>query len=500
MPEASDINRQASYPISLHYIAYHAAREPNHIAVIDQGKAFSYDVFYCDICKMILALRALKLEPGQSVAVEFLPAHAKLATFYFHWVTILALETYGVATMSYTEDEAWCLDEIPETLDRIMTFSGSTKLNAQKLHMMDGEWLKLVMAQKPETSFTQAMIGPDMPCRIIKSSGTTGKMKYMFRSFENQDFIYGNAQFRGDFGRQSRYFSTMGFSVSAIQAAAVACTREGGACVYDTRVGTAEVLAKYAITHVTFLLHSLMKVLDSLPKDYVKPPNLKLLTIGSTVPDAVRKRILYSLANHVSEAYGANECSTTSTMNAEGVGTLMPGVDVEIVNDDDEPVVGEPGWIRVRSKGCVRGYINNPEATQKMFKNGWFYPGDIAIQKDHRMLQLIGRADDLLNIRGIKYAPQELEHRLLEALPIREVCIVTMADDEDVHHVVVVIVPQSARVKDEISKKLPALIPSLFGNSKLMFVSEMPRTTNGKIQRSKVKEFVKPEPVLQAES
>lgn len=250
MPEASDINRQASYPISLHYIAYHAAREPNHIAVIDQGKAFSYDVFYCDICKMILALRALKLEPGQSVAVEFLPAHAKLATFYFHWVTILALETYGVATMSYTEDEAWCLDEIPETLDRIMTFSGSTKLNAQKLHMMDGEWLKLVMAQKPETSFTQAMIGPDMPCRIIKSSGTTGKMKYMFRSFENQDFIYGNAQFRGDFGRQSRYFSTMGFSVSAIQAAAVACTREGGACVYDTRVGTAEVLAKYAITHV----------------------------------------------------------------------------------------------------------------------------------------------------------------------------------------------------------------------------------------------------------
>ncbi len=484
-------DRQTSYPITLQYIAYHAIRVPSNIAVIDQGKAFSYETFYRDICKMIMALRAFKFETGQSVAVEFLPQHAKLASFYFHWVTILAIETYGVATMSYTEDESWCLGDIRESLDLTMSFSGNDVAHAHKLHVMDGKWIKFAMAQELEAAYTQASIGSDTSCRIIKSSGTTGKMKFMFRSFENQDFIYRNAQFRGGFTRQSRYFVTMGFNVSAIQAAATTCVRSGGSCVYDTRTNAADTLAKYAITHVSFLLHSLMQVLDSLPKDYVKPPNLRLLTIGSAVSETVRKRILNSLASHFSETYGANECSTVSTMNAEGIGVFLPGVDVEVVNEHDEAVVGERGWIRVRSQGCVRGYINNPKATQKMFKNGWFYPGDMAVIKGHRMVQILGRADDLLNIRGIKYAPQEIEENLLEALPIREVCVVATADHEDIHHAVVVIVPQSMDDHDDIKKKLPGLVPRFFGNTKLMFVRELPRTAVGKIQRKKVAEMVK---------
>ena len=71
---------------------------------------------------------------------------------------------------------------------------------------------------------------------------------------------------------------------------------------------------------------------------------------------------------------------------------------MEAVNDGDEPVVGEPGWIRVRSIGCVSGYINNSEAMQKIFKNGSFYPGDVGVLKDHRMLKHIEWADDLFNI------------------------------------------------------------------------------------------------------
>jgi len=206
--------------------------------------------------------------------------------------------------------------------------------------------------------------------------------------------------------------------------------------------------------------------------------------------------VLHALASYFSETYGANECSTISTMNEEGVGVLLPGVDVQTVNDDDEPVVGEPGWIRVRSSGCVSRYINNPEATQKMFKNGWFYPGDIGVLKDHRMLKLIGRADDLLNIKGIKYAPQEIENSLLAALHIREVCVVTLADDEDVHHAVVVIVPKDTDGKNEIKQKLPGLVLSFFGNTKLIFVRKLPRTAGGKLQRKKITEMVKPEPAV----
>ena len=287
MPEMNDSDLQGNYPITLHHIAYHAVRVPDNIAVIDQGKAFSYAVFYRDICKMIIALRVFKFEPGQSVAIEFLPVHTQLGSFYLHRVTLLAMEASGVATMSYIEDEAWCLKEIPETLDWVMTFSGKAPLNAEKTHVMDKKWLKLVMNMQLRTSFAQADISARSHCRILKSSGTTGKMKYMFRSFENQDFIYNNAQFRGGFIRQSRYFVTMGFNVSAIQAAVTTCIHAGGTCVYDTRVNAADALSKYEIKHVSFLLHGLMQVVDSLPEDYVKPTNLRLLTIGSAVSEAV---------------------------------------------------------------------------------------------------------------------------------------------------------------------------------------------------------------------
>jgi acyl-coenzyme A synthetase/AMP-(fatty) acid ligase len=69
-------------------------------------------------------------------------------------------------------------------------------------------------------------------------------------------------------------------------------------------------------------------------------------------------------------------------------------------------------------------------------------------------------------------------------------------DHEDVHHAVVVIVPKNTNDNDEIKQKLPGLIPSFFGNTKLVFVCELPRTSGGKIQRKKVMEMVKPEPVV----
>jgi len=490
MTNAPDINHKASYPITVHHIAYHAGRVPEAIAIIDHGKAFSYEVFYRDICKMIAAFKEFEIKTNQAVAVEFLPTHDNLASFYFHWITLLALEAYGVATMSYTKEEAWCLEELRDTFDLVMTFDTDATMDKTRHHTMSGDWLRHVMSLQPVSSFSQSTIKPEAHCRIIKSSGTTGQMKYMYRSFENQDFIYRNAQFRGGYTRQSRYFATMGFSVSAVHAAATTCIQAGGACVYDSRESAGDVLSKYAITHASFLLHSLTQVMDSLPDHYLKPPNLRLLTIGSAISIPFRTRVLDKLATSVAETYGANECSTVSTMDADGNGVILPGVDIEIVDDNGALLIGAPGWVRVRSLGSVRGYIGNPEATQKMFKNGWFYPGDIAILREDRTLQLVGRGDDILNIQGLKYAPQELEYHLLDVLPIEEVCVLTCPDDEGIDRAVIVIVPKTDNDQGRISENLPALIPRIFGDTRLVFVSALPRTSSGKVQRGNVREMV----------
>ena len=80
---------------------------------------------------------------------------------------------------------------------------------------------------------------------------------------------------------------------------------------------------------------------------------------------------------------------------------------------------GEAGRIRVKTDRMVQGYLDDPGATERMFKDGWFFAQDLGIlQSDHR-LQVIGRSDDVLNISGHKISPDEVEDWLIKFLERR---------------------------------------------------------------------------------
>lgn len=465
------------------YIRYHAAQRPNGAAVIDQGKVFSFDVFNRDINRMLAALGDMPLTPGQMVGVEFLPGAGKFSSFYFHWLKLLALEALGVATLSFTRAEAPQMQQNLGALDFTLVFPEASKIPTKHQHVMTRDWITGTMARAPGEIPPQNQRHWNAASRVIKSSGTTGSMKYMIRSVENQEYIYRSCQLRGGFNRQSRFFAAGGFTVSAFHVAAVTCVRAGGVCVYDTRQSTAKALSSYAITDASFLVHSLMQMLETIPADYAKPSNLRILTIGSPVSAAVRARLLASLASDVSETYGTNESSTISTIDAVGMGAVLPGVEVEVVDDDDLPVTGTPGWIRVRSQGGVQGYLNNPAATEKMFRDGWFYPGDIGVKQDAHTLRVIGRADSILNIRGLKLAPEEFEEKLRDAVPVRDVCILTMPDHEGVEQVVIAVASGAHQYEKDITSKIQKVIPAFFGATRVIYVPDIPRTDTGKIER-----------------
>ena len=72
--------------------------------------------------------------------------------------------------------------------------------------------------------------------------------------------------------------------------------------------------------------------------------------------------------------------------------------------------------MRVRSECMTREYHRDPVATARHFKDGWFYPRDLASLSPGGALCLHGRADDMMNLNGIKIFPSEIE-RVLEAHP-----------------------------------------------------------------------------------
>ncbi len=76
--------------------------------------------------------------------------------------------------------------------------------------------------------------------------------------------------------------------------------------------------------------------------------------------------------------------------------------------------------MRVRNPYMVHGYLNSPDATAKSFRDGWFYPGDIATWGENGELVIIGREDDVINIGGYKLNAGMLD-MLFNAIPgVRE--------------------------------------------------------------------------------
>jgi len=58
-------------------------------------------------------------------------------------------------------------------------------------------------------------------------------------------------------------------------------------------------------------------------------------------------------------------------------GYVLPGVLAEIVDEQDRAVPGgQDGALRIRSDSGVKEYLDDSGATQRAFRNGWFYPGE----------------------------------------------------------------------------------------------------------------------------
>ncbi len=100
-------------------------------------------------------------------------------------------------------------------------------------------------------------------------------------------------------------------------------------------------------------------------------------------------------------------------LDEHGAGALLPDVEIRIAGDDgrDQPP-GETGVIMVRSTRMVPCYLWDDALTGRYFVDGWHVTGDLGFQPVSDRLVVLGRADDMLNIGGIKLPPQPIEAEL----------------------------------------------------------------------------------------
>jgi long-chain acyl-CoA synthetase len=230
---------------------------------------------------------------------------------------------------------------------------------------------------------------------------------------------------------------------------------------------------------------------DDLPADSFASVRLAL-SGASRLPYSVAETMLARFGVEILEGYGLTEASpivTTSTgapARAGSVGRALTGVDVRLVNDNGDALVGDVGEVWVRGDNVFAGYFNDQEATDSVFTDdGWLKTGDMATADDDGYLYLVDRVKDLVIVSGFNVYPAEVEEMLMTHPLVREAAVVGVPHPHTGEAVKAYVVTEAGSVLDEetlIDFSLDHLARYKCP-SKVIFVESLPRNTSGKLVR-----------------
>ncbi|MDH2390581.1 non-ribosomal peptide synthetase [Streptomyces sp. HNM0663] len=221
---------------------------------------------------------------------------------------------------------------------------------------------------------------------------------------------------------------------------------------------------------------------------------------------------LCARARQVWNIYGPTETTIWSTAHAVTpgdrgvvpVGRPLPDTTLHLLDEERRPVApGERGEVWIGGGGVTRGYAGEPRLTAERFvadpfssSGGRLYrTGDMGRLNAEGELELLGRADHQIKIRGHRVEPGEIESRLAEVPSVAEAVVVPRKAGESLR-LVAYVRPKKGSLLDEAQlrahaeSRLPRhMLPAVY-----LTVDEWPRTPNGKIDRRALAELRVPEP------
>ncbi len=169
---------------------------------------------------------------------------------------------------------------------------------------------------------------------------------------------------------------------------------------------------------------------------------------------------------------------------------------VDVIN----PETGEPvpwdsetmGEIVIRGNTTMKGYLKDPEASAKAFRNGWFYSGDLAVIHHDGYIQVKDRAKDIIISGGENISSVEIESVLYKHPSVGDAAVVAMTD-EKWGEVPCAFVELKAGVKATETELIDFCAENMarFKRPKKVVFGELPKTATGKIQKNLLRDRAK---------
>ncbi|MGI8877853.1 MAG: benzoate-CoA ligase family protein [Candidatus Limnocylindria bacterium] len=174
-------------------------------------------------------------------------------------------------------------------------------------------------------------------------------------------------------------------------------------------------------------------------------------------------------------------------------GTVVPGYRAKIVDDDERELPpGEAGNLWVSGDSACAYYWNKHEKTKATIRGDWLVTGDKYHLDADGYYTYEGRSDDMLKVSGQWVSPAEVEAALMEHPAVLECGVVGAKDKDDlVKPKAFVLLKQGRQGSETLSLELQQFVKGRITPYKyprwVEFVSELPKTATGKIQRYKLR-------------
>jgi long-chain acyl-CoA synthetase len=494
-----------------------AARLPEKVAVVADGRRFTYRELAEQAHGLALALQHRGVSRGDRVAL-FLDNHAEMVIAIFATLQLGAV-FMPINPLTKQDKLAYLLND--SQASALLTQGSLAAIYNPALAQAATVHTALVVSAKPGT-VEDARVSPwpapaggtlALPqtidqdlAAIIYTSGSTGDAKGVMLTHLNMvsactsvstylglresDVIACALPLAFDYGL---YQLLMAFKVGAT----LVLERS---FAFPVQVLNNMVQERVTVFPGVPTMFTLMMNLQSLPDFDLSALRMVTNTAAALSESHIQK--LRALFPHASlfSMYGLTECKRVTYLPPDqldtrptSVGRGMPNEEVWLVDDDGQRLPhGRTGELVIRGSNVMRGYWRKPEQTAERLKPGptpgemVLYSGDLFRTDSEGYLYFVARKDDIIKSRGEKVSPREVENVLHALDGVYEVAVVGVPDEllGEAVKAFVVLKPGVQYTDRDVLRHCLGHLESFMVPKQVVFVDALPRTDTGKIKKT----------------
>lgn len=492
---------------------------PDREAVVDGEKRFTYEQFLHRCDRWSSALQAMGVGKGDRVAYIAPNTHSHLEAYYAvpQIGAVLVPINYRLLAedfeyiINHCGAKVVCAD--PDYFDAVNGIRDQLK-NVTSFVALEGEaegWVDYEAAvAEASPDFAPVEIDETDLITINYTSGTTARPKGVMITHRNAYMNVMGTLAHHHLTPADRYLWTLpmfhanGWTFTWIN------TARGMAHICLRKVEPAAIYKLIREEDITMFCAAptVLIGIANAPAEMREgaPRGVRLFTAGAPPAAATIELVETELGWELTHVYGLTETAPLITFceprpehqnlapsdraivkSRQGVELISSG-ELRIVDDEgnEVPHDGETlGEITVRGNVVMKGYYNDPEATDAAIKDGWFHSGDAAVVHPDGYVEIRDRFKDVIISGGENISSVEVEGCLLRHPAVLETAVVGMPHEKwgEAPHAFVILQEGAEATEDELKLHVRENLAHFKTPKWVSFVEELPKTATGKVQK-----------------